>query len=74
MTGLFHISLLAGTLHVNEVHVRFKIANIPATHSSLPADRFHTETCGHLAFTRYRCEILYWSEILTPTGLNSRRG
>ena len=28
MTGLFHISLLAGTLHVDEVHVRFKIANI----------------------------------------------
>ena len=28
MTGLFDISLLAGTLHVDEVHVRFKIANI----------------------------------------------
>ena len=28
MTGLFHISILAGTLQVDEVHVRFKIANI----------------------------------------------
>ena len=31
MTGSFHISLLAGTLHVDEVHVRFKIANITHT-------------------------------------------
>ena len=44
------------------------------THSSLPADQFHTETCGRFAFTRYRCEILYWSEILAPTRVNSRRG
>ena len=28
-----------------------------ATRSSLPADRFHTETGGHFALTRYRCEI-----------------
>ena len=55
-----------------------------ATHSSLPADRFHTETDGHFAFTRYRCEISYWSEILAPVqergsggvggGVNSCRG
>ena len=28
MTGSFHISLFEGTLHVDKVHVRFKIANI----------------------------------------------
>ena len=37
-----------------------------ATRSSLPADWFHTETCGRLAFTWYRCEISYRSEILAP--------
>ena len=28
MTGSFHISLFEGTLHVNKIHVWFKIANI----------------------------------------------
>ena len=28
MTGLFHISLFEGTLHIDKMHVRFKIANI----------------------------------------------
>ena len=28
MTGSFHISLLEGTLHVDKIHLRFKIANI----------------------------------------------
>ena len=28
MTGSFHISLFKGTLHVDKIHVRFKIANI----------------------------------------------
>ena len=28
MTGSFHISLLKGTLHVDKIHLRFKIANI----------------------------------------------
>ena len=27
-TGSFHISLFEGTLHVDKIHVRFKIANI----------------------------------------------
>ena len=35
MTGSFHISLFKGTLHVDKIHVRFKIANI--TGSSLIA-------------------------------------
>ena len=28
MTGSFHISLFEGTLHVDKIHIRFKIANI----------------------------------------------
>ena len=48
-----------------------------ATHFSLPADRFHTETGDRFAFTWYCCEILYRSENSRPstrTGVNSRRG
>ena len=37
-----------------------------ATRSSLPADRFHTETSGRFAFTWYRYVSSYWSEILAP--------
>ena len=37
-----------------------------ATRSSLPADRFHTETSGRFAFTWYRCVSSYRSEILAP--------
>ena len=37
-----------------------------ATRSSLPANRFHTETSGLFAFTWYRCEISYRSEMLAP--------
>ena len=37
-----------------------------ATRFSPPADHFHSEKRGHFAFTWYRCEISYWSEILTP--------
>ena len=36
------------------------------TRSSLPADRFYTETVGRFVFTWYRCEISYRSEILAP--------
>ena len=56
MTGLFHISLLAGTLHVNEVHVRFKIANIPATHSSL--DRQTDFTPKHVVIWRLQDTVV----------------
>ena len=28
MTGSFHISLFEGTLHVDKIHLRFKIANM----------------------------------------------
>ena len=37
-----------------------------ATRSSPPANRFHTETSGRFAFTWYRCQISYRSEILAP--------
>jgi len=64
MTGSFHISLFEGTLHV-EIQNRKHYAC--ATHSSLPADRFHTETYGRFVFVSYRCEISsYRSEILAP--------
>ena len=50
MTGSFHISLFKGTL--DKIHVRFKMKHYAcATRSSLPADRFHTETGGRFAFT-----------------------
>ena len=35
-------------------------------YSSLPADRFDTETSGRFSFTCYRCVISYRSEILAP--------
>ena len=69
MTGSFYISLFEGTLHVDKINTR-KIQNRKHyacnTHSSLPADRFHTETCGRLGFTRYHCKISYQSEIVAP--------
>ena len=52
MSGPFHISLFE--VHVMLINTRV-IQNRKhyacATHSSLPADRFHTETGGRLAFT-----------------------
>ena len=46
ITGSFQISLLEGTLVIeNRKH------NARTTRSSLPADRFHTETCGRFAFS-----------------------
>ena len=81
MVGHFISRLFEGTLHVDEIHMPFKMADVThicTTRSSPPADRFHTETGGRFAFTWYRCEISYWSEILarpsTTTGVNSRRG
>ena len=44
MTGSFHISLFEGTLHVDKIHVRFKIANITGR-------PIYTETGGRFAFT-----------------------
>ena len=67
MTGSFHISLFERTLHVNKIYVIQNLKHYAcATRSSPPADRFPTETCGRFAFTWYRCEISYQSEILAP--------
>ena len=43
ITGSFHISLFEGTLHVDKIHVLFKIANI--THALL------VPVCRHTDFT-----------------------
>ena len=76
MTESFHISLFEGTLHVNKIHMWFKIANIM---HALPIPVYQktdfTKTGGHFVFTWYRCEISYRSEILTlvqePGGTHS---
>ena len=70
--GYFISRLFERTVHLDKIHVRFKIANITHTlpvlvHLQLtPADRFNTETGGRFAFTWYRCEISYRSVILAP--------
>ena len=62
MTGSFHISLFEGTLQDDSKSQHYACA----TRSSLPGDRFHTETVGRFGFTWYRCEISYRREILAP--------
>ena len=66
MTGSFHILLFEGTPHVDKEHdcdSKLQTLCILCTHSSLPADRFLTETGGSFAFTWYHCKISYRSEI-----------
>ena len=67
MTGSFHISLFEGTLHVDKIQVRFKIANI--THAlPVPVYRqtdFTPKRVSRLHDTEI-CEISYRSEILAP--------
>ena len=54
-------------LYVDKIHVCSKSQTLTyATRSSLPTDRFHTEASVRFAFTWYRCEISYRSEILAP--------
>ena len=66
--GHFISPLFEGTLHVdkNTCVIRSRKHCACATRSRVPADRFHTETGGRFAFTWYRCEISYRSEILAP--------
>ena len=75
MMGHFMSRLFEGTLHVDKIPMRLKIAKIAhaiknrkdcacATRSSPPADRFHTEMGGSFVFTWYRYEISYRCEIL----------
>ena len=67
--GHFMSCLYDGILHVDNIHM-IVIQNHKhyacATHSSLPADWFHTEMSGCFMCTWYRCKILYWGEILAP--------
>ena len=65
MMGHFISQLFESTLHVDNTHVQFKITNI-MQELPIPADRFHTETGGHFAFTWYQGKILYQSVILAP--------
>ena len=64
-TGLSHISLFEGTLHLDKIHVWFKITNI--THAPpVPVYRQTDVTPKRVvlfAFTWYCCEISYRSEI-----------
>ena len=68
MTGSFHISLLAGTLHFDKIHVRFKIANI--IHA--PPVPVYQQT----NFTPKRLVVSHFHDTIlsTTTGVNSCRG
>ena len=70
MTGSFHISLFEGTLHVDKVHVRFKIADItgrPISHRNGWSFRVY--------MIPLRDFVPEWnSRPGTRTGVNSRRG
>ena len=70
MTGSFHISLFEGTLHVDKIHVRFKIANItgrPISHRNGWSFRVY--------MIPLRDFVPEWnSRPGTRTGVNSRRG
>ena len=68
MTGSFDILLFNGTFHVDKIHIWFKIQTLDMRYSfqSSRADRFHTKIGGRFAFTWYRCNIWYLSEILAP--------
>ena len=65
MTGSFHISLFEGTLHVDKIHMWFKIANI--THA-LPVPVYQQTDCSlkrvvvsrlHDAAARFRTEVKF---------------
>ena len=68
------ISRLYEALHVDKIHEQFNYEC--ATRSSLPADRFHTETSGCFAFTCYRLRNFvpeWYSRSGTTTGVSSRQ-
>ena len=77
MTGLFHISLFECTVHVDRIHVRFKIITklyylYSAKYMGIWSNAFYITNRKHYAcatrsaFIWYRCEISYRSEILAP--------
>ena len=78
MTGLFHISLFEGTLHVNKIYVWFKITN--TTHA-LP-DPATGRQISHRNVWSFRGYMIPLRDFIpewnsrpgTTTGVNSRRG
>ena len=65
MTGSFHISLFEGTLHIDKIHVRFKIANI--THTlEVPVYRQSDFTPKCVVVSRLHDTVADRSEILAP--------
>ena len=64
MMGHLMSRLFEGTLHVDKIPVRLKIADCAcATRSSPPADRFHTEmvvvSCLHDTVTKFRTGVKF---------------
>ena len=63
MTGSFHISLAEGTLHVDKIHVRFKIANMRMRYPFQSTSRL----ISHQNLWSFNvCEISHRSEIVAP--------
>ena len=73
MIGSFHISLFAGTLHVDKIHVWIKIANITR---ALPVPVYgQTGWSFRVYMMPLRDFVPEWnSRPGTRTGVNSRRG
>ena len=59
--NIWNIWSLTGIPSVGKLWITFG-----TTHSSQPADQFHTKMSGHFKFTLYRCKISNRSEILAP--------
>ena len=77
MTGFSHISLFEGTLHVDKIHMWFKIANIPHVLPVLAAES--NFTLEQVAFRVYmiplRDFVPEWSSLPDiTTGVNSHLG
>ena len=78
MTGSFYISLFEGTLHVDKIHVRFKIANMRMRYPFQSTSRLISHR-NLWSFSVYiiplRDFVREWnSRAGTTTGVNSRRG
>ena len=72
MTGSFHISLFEGTLHVDKIQVRFKIANITRA-LPVPVYRQTDFTPKRVVVWRLHDTVARFRTGKT-TGVNSRQG
>ena len=78
MTGSFHISLFEGTLHVDKIHVRFKIANMRMRYPFQSTSRL----ISHRNLWSFSVYVIPLRDFVrewhcrpgTTTGVNSRRG